>query len=361
MSAVAANEAAGRLLPLIRRYAWVGYFVLAFGVVLLLVVGAGGTPGDALYGWWKGAFGTQYNLVQTLAAAVPIAAVALGVEVGLRAGVISLGAQGQMIVATIALTFFALAVAPQLPAWLALPLGLLVAAAAGGLWALLPALAKVYWNVSEILFAILTNYLALYFLDWVLRNPLRDPAGAATPQSARLPEAFVIPLLPFDGRLHWGLVLVLAGAVVFFLWSRSRSAFVLGVFGSRPELAVRLGLSRARAIIGALVVAGAAAGVAGWMQLAGVNERLREGIDGGIGFTGMVAVLARGNPFGILLAAVLAASFVTGANGIQVESGSVPAAIGEVMQGVLLFAAALAIAYDSVRRRREGIGTKGAL
>ncbi len=361
MSSIPAGRASGSLLPVLRRYAWLGYFVLAFGVVLLLVVGAGGTPGDALYGWWKGSFGTQYNLIQTLASAVPIAAVALGVEVGLRAGVISLGAQGQMIIAAIAVTFFALTVAPSLPAWLALPAGVLVAAAAGGVWALIPALAKVYWNVNELLFAILANYLAVYFLAWVLRNPLRDPGGAATPQSAKLPEAYVIPLLPFDGRLHWGLLLVVAGAVVFFLWNRSRSAFVLGVFGSRPNLAERLGLSRARAIIGALLIAGAAAGVAGWMQLAGVNERLREGIDGGIGFTGLVAVLARGNPFGIVLASVLAASFVTGANGIQVESGSVPAAIGEVMQGVLLFAAALAIAYDAIRRQREGVGTKGTL
>ncbi len=154
-----------------------------------------------------------------------------------------------------------------------------------------------------------------------------------------------MPQLPLPGRLHIGAILVLAILAAAFWWGRSRSAFLVDVAGRRPVLAARAGLPPSRAVLSALLVSGAAAGLAGWMQVAGVTQRLEPDVSGGIGFAGLaVAVLGRGNPIGIGIAAIAYASLGTGADGVQIATGTVPTSIGTVAQGVLLLAAALALA-----------------
>lgn len=321
-----------------------GYVVLGFVLVGALIVATGATLDQALSGWFLGAFGSGYSIVQTLSNAAPLALVAVGVAIALRAEVITVGAEGQMVAGAILATIVSLALGESLPALIALPIGALAGVLGGVLWALPPALAKVRWNVNEILSTLLANYLAVFLLAFLLRTVLRDPGGSATPRSAELPLALQLPQLPLPGRLHVGAVVILVIVLLAFWWSRSRSAFLVDVVGQRPVLAARLGLTPAYAVLGTMLVSGATAGLAGWMQLSGVLQRLAPDVAGGVGFAGLaVAVLGRGNPLGILLAAIVYASLGTGADGVEIATGTTPASIGTVGQGVLLLAAALAL------------------
>jgi simple sugar transport system permease protein len=129
----------------------------------------------------------------------------------------------------------------------------------------------------------------------------------------------------------------------------------LDIFAESRWLAGRLDLSPARAILGTTAVSGAAAGLAGWMQAAGVDGRLTPGVAGGIGFTGLVvAVLGRNRPVPIVVAGLIMASLTTGSNGIQLLSPDTPASIGVVTQGVLLLAVATALALTQRSRTRRG-------
>ncbi|MCU1530319.1 MAG: hypothetical protein JWP75_4082 [Frondihabitans sp.] len=342
------KDSLARLSP----FAGLGYIVLGFVVVLILVAGTGGNIGLALSGWFQGAFGNGFNLVQTLSYATPLALVAIGVAAALRANVVTVGAEGQMVVGAICATVVAFWLGPQAPLWLGLVAGALAGCVGGMVWALLPALAKVRWGANEILFTLLTNYVASNLLTFLLRTVLRDRTQVAAPQSAELPTTSQIPLLPVPGQLHWGAVVVLVILVGSFWWMRSRGAFLVEVYGQRPVLAARLGLTPTRAVLSTMLVSGAAAGLAGWMQLAGVNDRLVPSVSGGIGFAGLaVAVLGRGNPFGILAAAIVYSSLTTGADGVQLATGNTPASIGTVTQGVLLLAAGLALAVSQSKTR----------
>jgi simple sugar transport system permease protein len=326
------------------------YIVLGFVIVLVLVAGTGGDVGLALSGWFQGAFGNGFNLVQTLSYATPLTLVAVGVAVALRANVVTVGAEGQMIVGAIFSTVAAFALGGHVPLVVGLIVGALAGALGGALWSLLPALARVRWGVNEILFTLLANYIAGYLLTFLLRTALRDPGKVTASQSAELPTSFVIPLLPVPGQLHLGAVLVLVVIVAAVAWNRTRGAFLIEVYGQRPILAARLGLTPTRAVVSTMLVSGVAAGLAGWMQLAGVVGRLTPGVSAGIGFAGLaVAVLGRGNPIGILVAAILYSSLTTGANGVQITTGTTPASIGTVTQGVLLLAAGLALASGRFR------------
>lgn len=332
-----------------------GIIVLAAAlIVAVLIIATGGDPLVAVGGWFRGAFGTGYNLTQTLVYAVPLALIGIGVSGALRAGIITVGAEGQMIAGAIAATATSLFLGPDVPIWLALPLGAGVGALAGAAWAFLPALGRARWGVNEILATLLANYLALYLLKYLLRTSLRDPGGSATPQSAQLPDPFLLPQLPVPGRLHAGILILLIIVAVAVYLGRGKRRFLQDVYGQRPLLAARAGYDQTRAVFGTMLVSGAFAGLAGWMQLAGVDERLQPGISAGIGFAGIaVCVLGRGAPLGILAAAIAYASLTTGANGIQVATGTTPAAIGTVSQGILLLAAALIIAIPVVRRTRK--------
>jgi simple sugar transport system permease protein len=319
-----------------------------FAAVALLVTATGGDLGAALTGWWHGAFGTSYNAVQTLAYATPLVLIALGASAALRAGVIVVGAEGQLIVGALVATAVLLSPLGTTP--FALPLGALAGIAGGALWSMVPGLALVRWRVNEILSALLANYIAVQLLAYLLRTALRDPAGSATARSGPLPDAALIPPFPFPGRLSAASLLVVVLVLAGIWWHRGRSALRLDVHARRPWLAERMGLTPARAILATTAVSGAAAGLAGWLQVAGVDGRLNTGISGGIGFSGLVvAVLGRNRPVPILLAGVLFASLTTGANGIQILTGTTPASIGVVTQAVLLFAVALAVV---VARRR---------
>jgi simple sugar transport system permease protein len=335
------------------------YVVAGFAVVLVLVASTGGDLGIALGGWFTGAFGDGYNLTQTLANATPLALVAVGVSVALRADVITIGAEGQAILGAVFSTALALVLGPQTSPLIALPLGAVAGIVGGVLWALPAAIAKIRWGVTEILFTLLANYLAVALLTYLLRTVLRDPATNASPQSPPLPVPSQLPMLPVPGRIHVGILLVAVVLVGAWWWSRSRNAFVLEVYGSRPLLAARLGLTPRRAVLTAMIVSGATAGLAGWMQVAGVTQRLEPDVSAGIGFAGLaVAVLGRGNPLGIAIAAVVYASLGTGAAGVQIATGTVPNAIGTVTQGVLLLTAALALAAVTLSGRERADAAK---
>lgn len=325
-----------------------------------LVALSGGSIPVALGGWWNGAFGTGYAVVQTLAYSVPLVIVALGAALALRAGVISVGAEGQMIVGAIVATSIAFLIGPGLGP-VSLVIGALAGAAGGAAWAALAAAARVHWGVNEILFTLLSNYIAFALLAFVLRTVLRNPAQVATPQSAELPADFLLPMLPLPGRLSIAAILVVVLVALAARWHRSRASFVLGLVGEQPALASRLGLSEPRAVYATMIISGAAAGLAGWTQLAGVDERLQPAVSAGIGFAGLaVAVLGRFHPVGIVIAAIAYASLTTGSNGIQFATGTVPASIGTVSQGVLLLTAALVVATHQalrVRRERENAAT----
>ena len=219
------------------------YVVAGFAVVFVLVVATGGDLGAALGGWFTGAFGDGYNLTQTLSNATPLALVAIGVSVALRAGVVTVGAEGQLIVGAILSTVVALLLGPDASPAVALPLGAVAGVIGGMLWALPAAVAKIRWNVNEILFTLLANYLAVSLLTYLLRTVLRDPETNASPQSPPLPLPSQLPQLPVSGRIHVGIVIVALILLGAWWWSRTRQAFVLEVYGSRPVLAARLGLT----------------------------------------------------------------------------------------------------------------------
>jgi general nucleoside transport system permease protein len=314
---------------------------LLVGAVLIALAGA--NPLLVFWAIGTGALGDPYHVAETLVRTIPLALVALGAAVALRAGVFTVGAEGQMTIGALVATAAVLAVPNILPP-LMLLVGACAGAAGGAAWALLPAVARARAGVNEILSTLLLNYVAAFLLTFVLKGPLRNPAAVATPQSPDLPAAALIPKALEGTRLHWGIAVVVVAALLLAWWVRTPGGFAFDVFGARPDLARRMGATRFQAIVVTMLVAGAAAGLAGWIQVAGVQGRLYTSVAGGIGFNGVVvAVLGGLGAPGILAAALFFGALATGAEGVQAQLG-IPSAIASIIQAVLLIAVAVALA-----------------
>jgi ABC-type uncharacterized transport system permease subunit len=327
----------------------------AFGLVVLaaclsgLLLLAGADPLRALSALVYDAFGERYLVAETIVTAIPLALVGLGIMPALRAGIFTIGSQGQLIAGAALSTAFVQAMAGQNAPTL-LAVGLVGGVVGGMAYALLPAVLRAYFQVNEILSTLLLNYIAGFGLLWLLKGPLAAAAQTATPRSDALPGSALLPTLLDGTRLHWGLVFVPLLALALTVWIRRRSGLVYRIFASHPSLAARLGLSPSRAVVTSFLFAGATAGLAGWVQVAGVAHTLYPSVDGGLGFAGiLVAVLGGLRPLGILLAALFFAALTTGAQGMQMGT-SVPAAIAVVAEGLVL----LLLAVSVQARRGKG-------
>ncbi len=163
---------------------------LIAGGVLLLILGA--DPIRAYGTMIDGAFGSQASLLRTLTRATPLLIIAVGICIAFRAGVINIGAEGQVFVGAIVAVSFSLGLGATLPAWLLAPLTLIVGFLAGAFWGAIPGYLKARFDVNEILSTVMMNEIAVQLLLYLLSGPLIDPkqieAGTRIPQSAQIPQ-----------------------------------------------------------------------------------------------------------------------------------------------------------------------------
>jgi simple sugar transport system permease protein len=319
-----------------------GLAVLALGLEL-----AGYDAGPALGALWSGAFGSWYAITSaTLVRAVPLIVIGLGLALSFRAGAFNIGAEGQFYAGAIAATWLGLH-AGSLPSPLTVAAVLSAAFLAGALWVAVPVLLRLRYGVIEVISTLLLNFVAEATTSLVVQGPLQESQGIY-PQSDAIAESARLPLLP-GTRLHAGILLALAGAVVLHhLFARTLWGFELRAVGLSPraaEISGRIDSRRMAAV--ALAVSGAIAGLAGGVEVTGVSYALFQNLSPGYGFTAIaVALLGRLHPFGVVLAGLLFGALEAGAGAMQREAG-VPAVAVYVVEAVVILVVLLA---ESVRR-----------
>lgn len=325
--------------------------VAALGLGAVILAGSGENPLTAYGAILVGSFGDWFAIGETLARAAPLAVVGVGAAIALRAGVITIGAQGQLIAGSLG-ALCAGFVLQDVPAGVAVPLAAVAGALFGMVWVLIPALLRARLNVNEILSTLLFNEFAFLLLGYLLNNPLKEPR-AITPKSEPLPGSVVLGDLVASTRLHAGVLAVVVIVALFALWTRSTMGYRYDLFGENPRLAHSLGIPGRRIILNALLISGALAGLAGWLQAAGLLQRLFIDIAEEIGFFGLVvAMLGGARPLGILAAALLVGALQAGGLHMQATEG-IPASLSDVIQALILlgFAVRYAPQIAAIGRR----------
>jgi simple sugar transport system permease protein len=315
--------------------------VIAMLVGSLVILASGQSPVAAYSAMFGGAFGGWRQLGETLMRATPLIFTGLAVSYGFRAGLFNIGAEGQLFLGGLAAAFVGLKVA-GLPALVSLPIIILAAFLAGAAWAFIPALMKAKIGAHEVITTMMFSYIGRYLVSYLVTGPLR--AKGAIPQTTELPITSQLPrisdVLPFIGvnRAHIGLILgLIAALIVWWILKYTVMGYEARAVGFNPAAAETAGISVASTTIKSLCISGGLAGLAGAVEVMGVHYRLFDQFSSGFGFTGIaVALLAKNNPFGVILAAILFGSLSAGAGTMQLEAG-VSQKVIAIIQGTIIF------------------------
>ena len=345
------SKLADALLPIFAALA-----ALAFGALMLVILGA--NPLEAFSALIDGAFGSANALADTVVKATPLLLVGLGICISFRGNVINLGGEGQMIIGALVATALGLAF-PDWPGALMIPMAMLAGFLGGAIWGGIPGALKAYFNASELLSTIMMNAIAVQLMNFLLSGPMIDPVQASKaskiPQTARLAKAFDLPRL-VPTRLHLGafIAVVLAFLVYILLW-RTTLGYRIRAVGQNPRASRYAGIDVKKQIVLALFLSGAFAGLAGAIQVFGVNHRMitdgsATGFTGSAGFNGIVAALfGQLHPLGTIPASFLFGALLVGANKMQ-RAVQVPSALITALNGLVVI---FVVSSNIWRRRRE--------
>jgi general nucleoside transport system permease protein len=356
----------------------VGSVVLAFVVGGLIVLATGGDPLGAYSGLLCGGLGlactqgenSALQISTTIVFLIPLITTGIAVALPFRANLFNIGAEGQMLAGAMACTAIGIKFA-SLPAPLLLPMVLLGGIVAGAFWAGIAGVLKATVGAHEVVTTIMLNYVAQWLLRYlIIGGPLQlaagtsrsSPIGAGAELPTLLPDSnsLIIFGLPSSVyRVHAGLfiALIAAGVFAFLLW-RTALGYEIRAVGQSPKAARYAGVSVRRTIVVTMLIAGAFSGLAGAVQIAGVDHNLTDKyFSDTTGFDAIaVALLGLGSATGIVLAALLFGALRAGGAVMQADAG-ISSNLVLVLQALILFS--IAANFIGAIGRQLRIGRRG--
>lgn len=307
---------------------------LMIGAVLILYAGA--NPIKAYKDLIMGSFGSFYNFTEVLVKASPLWLAGLGVTISFKAGIFNVGAEGQIMMGALATAWVGV-VFGKIPMLLLLPITMLTAMLAGGIWASIPAMMKAKLGVDEIITTIMFNYIATWIVSYFVNGPMKDPVGT-NPQTAELGAGAQLPILVPATRLHAGLILTLILIIImYFVISKSTFGYKVRLLGNSISVAKASGIHVSTTLITTMIISGGLSGLAGMMEISGLHHRLLNSFSPGYGFTAVVvALLGNLNPLAVFISGFFFAAMTVGANEMQ-RSAAIPTSLISVIQGLIVF------------------------
>ncbi|MGH2618169.1 MAG: ABC transporter permease [Thermomicrobiales bacterium] len=295
-------------------------------------------------------FGGQIAIANTLVATTPILLAGLATAIAFRAGVFTIGVEGSLYLGAFAAAWVGFTFTGLAGVVLA-SLAAVAAAVAGALWSAPPAVLRAWLGVDEVVSTLMLNYVAILLTSYLVNEHFLAP-GIANSMSPLVAEQARLPALIPRTQLTIAFVVALAvTAIVAVIFRATAAGYELRIAGLSPGFAAATGISLAAVIIGAMLASGLLGGLAGGLQVLGVNYRFIDRFSPGYGFTGFaVALLGRNTPVGVLLASLFFGALANGGAMIQLFS-EIPIDLILLLQGTVMILAVVPFA-----RLRRGAG-----
>lgn len=310
----------------------------AFAISLLLFGVFCAASGASMWGVfasiYRAGFSSWYSWQNSLLRAAPFMLCALCTALPARAGVITVGNEGAFVIGGLASAAAGLSLASA-PAWMSLVLMALAGAAAGGAWIALAAALQHYRGVNAVISSLLLNYIALAVMLQLVEGPMRDPESLNFPATRALAESHQLGHIG-SSRIHWGLVFgVVACLLAWILIEKTVWGMKIKVVGGNARAARLVGLPIGRLILAASFLGGAAAGLAGMVEVAAVHGRASQAISAGYGYVGiLVAFLSRQSPLRVLVVSVILGAVVASGGSLQ-RDHNLPDSTVAVFEGIV--------------------------
>ena len=309
---------------------------IAIGIVIsvFLIYLVSQEPGLSLKSFLLGPFLTRSRLAHVFESASPIIFCGLAIAVAFQARQFNVGAEGSLYLGAVVATAFA--VSTNMPAFIHIPLVLLVGGLAGAAWSFIPGILKARWNASELVSSLMLNYVA-YFLGLYLINfHFRDKAAGYL-VSYQLPEsAWLAQFIP-GTRIHYGIILAIVAAVlVYYFMYHTTTGYEIRTTGFNERFARFGGINVFKVIILCQLILGFLSGVGGTTEVMGIHRRFVWQLSPGYGWDGViVAIIGRNHPLLIVPASFFLAYMRVGGRVLNLMS-DVPAEMITVIQSIII-------------------------
>ncbi len=339
-------------------------FLLALFVCSLILVVSGEHFSILIEAFYNTYF-THFGLGYTLFYATPLIFTGLSVAVAARCGLFNIGAEGQLYIGSVVLTFVATNLV--LPGPLAVPLAIVAACLGGAFWGGLAGFFKSKMGSHEVIVTILLNFIAYSLTDYSILYLFKNPE-MQNPESVPILSSYYLPLLsdlttklgldtfsttPVNATLF--LAILSALLVQFFLFHTKRG-YELRAVGFNPKSSRFAGINVNQNTLLAFLIAGALTGGVAVNEIMGHQHKLTQGFSVEYGFTGIaVALLARNNPIGILFSALLFGSLHNASREMEFLSEKVTKELSLVLQALMIgFVASEKYISDFFAKRKQG-------
>ncbi len=283
---------------------------------------------------------------------VPIALASAGLIVTFAAGMWNIGIEGQIIMGAIAAAFVAREVSTARPLLIALTI---VAGVLGGLlWGLLVGLLRTVGGVNEIFGGLGLDFVAISLTTYLIIGPWSRTGVASTSGTDVFADAALLPSLERTRLSPLAVALALVAIVgVWILFRGTLYGLKLKAVGANRVSAFLMGIPTNRYLLGAFMICGALAGIAGMSQATGFHYKLIPAISGNYGFLAiLVVLLARFRAFWVIPISFFFAMIAVGSSQLDLRL-DVNSALGGVLQGVLVLSAMFGLGWAVHRSRRR--------
>ncbi len=341
------------------------YLLSLIAVILGLIAGAilmivtNNNPFEGYNYLFRGGTMNMQRIGNTIATATPLIFAGLSVTFAFRTGLFNIGASGQMLIGGLCATAIALNV--SLPKILLLPLMIIVAFIAGGLWGSIAGFLKAKFNVHEVVATIMLNWIAYWTVYYMV--PLYLKAEFLETESRRIPSeaSLRIEWLRdfFDGSyINLGIVLaIIVAIIVAFILDKTTLGYELKAVGYNRTAAETAGIDVNRNIMLSMGIAGGLAGLAGLSLYAGIATNMQIGVLPMQGFDGIaVSLLGANSPLGVFFAAIFFGLLHSG-KGFMTAMTGIPPEIADTIIATIIYFAATSVVVDRFlenrRKRRE--------
>ena len=303
-----------------------------FGIFVAL---AGADPFETYALIYKGAFGSWFSWQNTLQRAAPFLLTALCTALPAQMGLVIIGGEGALVIGGLASVTAALAVKDVMPPFAVQATMLSVGMIAGAAWVGGIGALRHHRGVNEIISGLLLVYIAVAILNFLVEGIMRDPGQPAKSSTHYIGDDVMMGSIP-GMDVHWGLVFgVIFCVIAYVIMYRTPFGFAARIVGGNPRAARMLGLPVGKLLIATCALGGAAAGLAGAIEVGAVHGRANTALIAGYGFTGiLVAFMARQNPLAIIPVAILFGG-IEASGGLIQRRLELPNAAVEVLQGII--------------------------
>lgn len=319
------------------------------GFIIILLVSD--TPFVALRSLLIDPATNAFNFGTVLNKAIPLIFTGLSVAIVFKAGIFSMGTEGQLYVGA----FFGAVVAvyvPGLPAIVHIPLCLIAAMIGGGLFAAIPGYLKAYLNVDEIVSTLMLNYVATLGVSYLLNDIFKDPNSGGYARMPYIQPSARLGRFIDSFPTHIGLFIALITAVIVYLYMfKSKGGYEIRLVGQNKLFTEYGGINSKKIIVKSVVLSGVVAGLAGIVEVLGIHGTLKDNFSNGLGFDGIIiALLARNNPIGVIVASIFYAYLQEGSILMQMNT-NVPRELAVIIQVLLVILVSAQAIFNYLKRR----------